>query len=221
MRKGNQSVISIISDELGSVWHSPAFLSNKEKKELYTSLRDEIEWEQPIVKLYGKTHYPKRGIYAVSDIGAMPYRFSGDAVIPHPWKKSLLKLKGRIEVEFGITGLNFALLNYYHGGASKLGYHSDDERDMQPKSPIVCVVLGSGRDFLIKPNSSAAKKKFSKVVKTYVDAGDILTMEGRTQSNFKHSIPSRVRAGPRISITYRKMKVHSGDIALKASPKGS
>lgn len=196
----------IINSDLGYIWHVPGYLAQNNHAELYTVLRDDITWEQPIVKLYGNVFKPARGIYAMANDDVIPYSFSGDKVAPRPWLPSVLKLKESIERDFGIRGLNFALLNYYYNGVSKLGYHSDDERDMIPGEPIVGVVLGSGRDFLVKAKSKEAKREYVDVIKTYIDAGDIFVMEGNTQRHFTHSVPSRANAGPRMSITFRKMK---------------
>jgi len=177
-----------------------------EAAELYETLKESLAWEPAVVRGFGRTHYPNRSVYAMADPDAIPYSFSGSRVVPHPWHAAVASLRTSLEKGLGLWGLNFALLNYYRDGSSSLGYHADDERDMQPGSPIVGVVLGYGRDFLIKAESDVAKSRHEKPIKTFIGPGDVFVMEGATQKHYKHSVPRRVRAGPRISITFRRMK---------------
>ena len=87
-----------------------------------------------------------------------------------------------------------------------IGAHSDDEKDIIRRSPIITISLGETRTFRITPKREAPIKKNSILDLPLVD-GTIAIMSGRFQSEFKHAVPKQPSAtGRRISITIRKFK---------------
>jgi len=82
-----------------------------------------------------------------------------------------------------------------------LGWHSDDETLYGKNTTIGSVSLGSARDFLLRRNADHQDKLTFKLCK-----GDILIMQGSTQSFWMHCVPKRLRVKePRINLTFRKV----------------
>lgn len=65
---------------------------------------------------------------------------------------------------------------------------------------IASLSLGGSRDFLMKHKDDAKRKE-----KFPLENGDMLVMQGTTQSKWLHSIPERTSSvQPRVNITFRK-----------------
>lgn len=68
-----------------------------------------------------------------------------------------------------------------------------------PNPTIASISLGGSRDFYLKNKADGTK-----VEKFVLDDGDLLIMQGTTQSKWLHSIPKRAHALPRINLTFRR-----------------
>lgn len=167
----------------------------------FQTLLDEIKWTQETVVVCGKHHTPARKTAAYGDTGTK-YNYSGTHKIPHHWSPNLLKLKNMVEIATG-QEYNFVLCNLYPNGKAYVSYHSDDEKDIAPGSIIASISLGAERDFLLK-----RKNGDSTPVKTSLPSGSLLTMEGSTQRNWRHSVPIRTKLlGSRVNLTFRQIIV--------------
>lgn len=199
---------TILDDEFGYVFHWPSYLDADKATSLYETLRDGIQWRQAHVRMYGKDYYPDRSISAQGSEEVRAYHFAGTTVAADEWTPEIRELADELQETLGLKHkINYALLNYYHNGSSKLGYHSDSEKDLVPGAPILSISLGTPRDFLIKANpSSKAKKKHNETIEVLLNPGDLLIMAKNTQKHFKHSVPERVDGGSRINITFRTMR---------------
>jgi alkylated DNA repair dioxygenase AlkB len=90
---------------------------------------------------------------------------------------------------------------------------------MDSKHPIGSLSLGAARAFLIKPikpigpigpiTNQAADKK---AVQTFVlTSGSLLVMPPGFQQRYQHSVPkSKTPCGPRVNLTFRRMKLNEG-----------
>lgn len=180
------------------------WMSRDDADQLFTELKQTLNWQQPVVKMRGNVWRPERRICEVYDEGISPYRFPGSPEAREDWTPSLAMLLGDLRTLTGDERLNHALLNHYLTGASSLGYHSDSRRDLQPDTLIVGVVLGSGRDFLLKKIGTGTRAQ-----KLFLDVGDVFVMDQGLQKHYQHSVPKRAKGRERISITYRATKVQS------------
>ncbi|KAA6429456.1 MAG: hypothetical protein FRX49_00849 [Trebouxia sp. A1-2] len=98
------------------------------------------------------------------------------------------------------TDFNFVLMNFYQDGTHSISYHSDDEKFLGLNPTIASLSLGGSRDFLMKHKDDAKRKE-----KFPLESGDMLVMQGTTQSKWLHSIPKRTSSvQPRVNITFRK-----------------
>ncbi|KAJ4272266.1 hypothetical protein NW762_000977 [Fusarium torreyae] len=136
---------------------------------------------------------------------------------PRPIPKCLDELRRRTELATG-NKYNFCLVNYYASGSDSISYHSDDEQFLGRDPAIASFSLGARRDFLMKhkppPPNTENPPPVAKPLKLPLGSGDMILMQGRTQSNWLHSIPKRTgknqEDGGRINITFRRAMVRGG-----------
>jgi alkylated DNA repair dioxygenase AlkB len=163
--------------------------------------------EESAILLYGKrVHIPRQQV-AYGDTNTVPYRFSGTAAQPRAWPPVLKGISDFLNESYlirekGLMHLsnNFVLVNYYRDGASYLGYHSDDETDLVSNTPIISISLGGSRDFHLKNIETGEVTKFK------LQDRDGLIMFGDCQSRYKHAVPKRAHAQPRLNLTFRTMR---------------
>lgn len=120
---------------------------------------------------------------------------------PLAWNKTLLQIKGKIEL---LTNTNFngVLLNLYRDGQDYISWHSDDETDLAKDSIIGSLSLGETRRFLLRRRDNHQIK-----VELNLVHGDFLTMGGNTQKFWQHHIPKTNRLiKSRINLTFRVLK---------------
>ncbi|QIW97475.1 hypothetical protein AMS68_002993 [Peltaster fructicola] len=132
---------------------------------------------------------------------------------PRPLPDVLDSLRKLTENATGCS-FNVALVNYYATGDDSISYHSDDERFLGANPAIASFSLGARRDFLMKHKPTERKEECeTKPMKLELGPGDMVLMQGRTQSNWLHSIPKRKRGEAdkgRINITFRRAMVKGG-----------
>ena len=172
----------------------PNFLSidNEQFQELW-----DLKPEEPsYIKLYGKSIViPRRQAL----FGNSNYTFSGATVLPNPMNNQimidLLQKINQLEPDFQFNGV---FVNWYKDGEDYIGYHSDNERDLNRKAPIYSISLGAKRKFNIKNKDTG--------VVTSIDMPDgiLIIMGGDMQKEFKHSVPKTKKCkDKRINFTVR------------------
>lgn len=113
------------------------------------------------------------------------------------WESNCLSMRDNVDKELGVN-YNSALLNLYDNGHDWIMYHSD--RDSKgPIESVASISLGSSRYFYLRNNETRA------VIRTEVRSGDMVVMIG-VQHSHKHTIRWMPEAGPRISVTLRKLR---------------
>lgn len=167
--------------------------------------------EQSQIKIFGKSINIPRKQVAFGDIGTS-YKFSGTIVNSRCWHdksennelcEELLKLKDKIGKRFGFEP-NFVLINKYSDGNQYIGFHSDDEKDLDMHSPIAGISFGSEREMIFK-NRTDSKKTHSLLLKN----GSAYCMHYPTNRNYMHSIPKNSSIkNMRISLTFRKITIN-------------
>jgi alkylated DNA repair dioxygenase AlkB len=142
--------------------------------------------------------------------GSATYSFSRITLKPEtkdiPFLVKLCMFKAKeLYPEFSFNG---ALVNWYPDGSSYIGPHSDDEKDLEKKSPICSFSFGfSGRTFRLKEKKKQ-KDIFIPEIRFYTIDNSLIIMGGSTQKEFKHEIlKSKEICGPRINITVRSFVV--------------
>jgi alkylated DNA repair dioxygenase AlkB len=136
--------------------------------------------------------------YATSNID---YTYSNISKKALPFTPVLLSLKQIVEQKTGET-YNACLLNLYQNGSEGMGWHSDDEKELEPMASIASLSLGAERKFSLK------HKQNKQTVSVILENGSLLEMKNETQLFWKHALPKTTKVlGPRINLTFRKMVI--------------
>lgn len=178
--------------------YHPNLFDSQEQSLLMNALQEEIPWKQEQIKLFGKTH-PTPRLTAWHGDAHCVYKYSGVVNQPFPWTPSLLTIKDRIEQLLHPAKFNCVLLNFYRDGHDKMGWHSDDEKELGPNPNIASVSFGATRRFDFKHKTDPSKK-FS----LELHSGSVLLMQGDMQHHWLHQLPAQKRINePRINLTFR------------------
>ena len=167
-------------------------------------LRQAIPWQQPSLSLVGRQWPIPRWSCWVADVDHA-YAYSGLEQSPQAWTPTLLRLRGLIEAQLDLPpggGFNGVLLNYYRDGRDTMGWHADDEPELDPEAPIASLSLGASRTFRLRPRGVAAAP-----LDLELGDGDLLVMDPPTQRHWQHALPRRLRLRePRLNLTFRKLR---------------
>jgi len=175
------------------VTHAPGWLNPAEADALLKSLTTGIPWEQQSIRMYGRETAVPRLTCWFGDSG---YSYSGTTNAPHAWLPELEDLRARLEAQTGAR-YNSVLANQYRDGHDSVSWHSDDEPELGATPVIASVSLGSTRDFKLRHQTT------SEIVTIALGHGDLVVMRDESQEAWRHSIPKRAHAGPRINLTFR------------------
>ncbi|KAM9194284.1 DNA oxidative demethylase ALKBH2 isoform 2-T2 [Dugong dugon] len=133
--------------------------------------------------------------------------FTGLTLSPKPWIPVLERIRDRVSWVTGKT-FNFVLVNRYKDGCDHIGEHRDDERELDPGSPIASVSFGACRDFFFRHKDSRGKSPAQRVeaVRLQLAHGSLLLMNPPTNTHWYHSLPVRKKIlAPRVNLTFRNI----------------
>lgn len=181
------------------IHYTPRFYSNEAADALFDLLRHETDWQQDVVRVFGKTHPAPRLSRWVGDSG-LRYTYSGLTMQAVPWTDTLLGIKKEVEKATDAS-FNSVLLNFYRDGRDSNGWHSDDEPELGEQPEIASLSFGAARDFKLRHKADHQLK-----YTVSLDNGSLLLMRGSTQACWQHQIPKRAQAGPRINLTFRSIR---------------
>jgi alkylated DNA repair dioxygenase AlkB len=183
----------------GSVYFFPALFSAEESDRYFDQLRNEIQWKQEPILIFGKPVMQPRLTAWYGDPDKS-YRYSGIKMHPQPWTPTLRVIKAKVESVAGHT-FTSALLNLYRDGADSMGWHRDNEKELGENPVIASVSLGAVRTFQLR---HAAEKALKNSVQ--LNHGSLLLMQDETQHYWYHRIPKEPRvSAPRINLTFRTL----------------
>lgn len=159
-------------------------------------LMDEIVWENDHIRMFGKDIITKRKVAWYGDKPFL-YRYSNSTKKALPITGTLNRIRKTIEEISGET-YNSCLLNLYHNGDESMGWHSDNEKELQKNGAIASVSFGAVRKFSFKHKSTKEKKEID------LENGSLLVMKGPIQEHWLHQLPpSRKVKESRINLTFR------------------
>lgn len=178
-------------------YHGTVFTPDESESHLARLIED-IPWEHDQSVMFGKRIVTKRKVAWFAD-GGRAYAYSGTEKRAHGWTEHLLSLKAAAEMLSGVA-CNSCLLNLYHDGSEGMGWHSDDERSLQPGAPILSLSFGAVRKF------SFRHKRTKETVSVVLEKGSLLIMGGETQKHWHHQLPKTSKvSSPRVNLTFRTM----------------
>jgi alkylated DNA repair dioxygenase AlkB len=191
-----------------------AALSARESEVAFRTLRDEIEWEQHRIRIFGReVPCPRRSAW-LGDPGAA-YSYSGIRLEPKPWTATLTQLRERVEHLSG-AHFNSVLLNLYRDGRDSMGWHADDEPELGERATIASLSLGAARQLSLRHTGKTGVKP----LKPILASGSLLIMAGETQRHWQHQLAkTRKPVGERINLTFRSIRARS-DASPTSAPSG-
>ena len=157
------------------------FIDCESSKKLFEEL-SELDYEQPILHMYGKDiKIPRlQAWYANHGITNRQARLYQKQQA-NEWSGYIKIVKEHLEkcleCEF-----NYCLVNYYRDGNDYISYHSDDEAFDNDKNIIASISLGETRNFVLKHNDKTEKYNFM------LSNGSLIVMKDDTQKYWKHTI---------------------------------
>lgn len=182
----------------GQVEYYGKVFSEKKASEYYVKLLNEINWQNDVVKIFGKEIVTKRKVALYGDTG-INYKYSGKIKTAEKWTNLLTEIKSLIEEISGET-YNACLLNLYHNGLEAMSWHADNEKEMLENSAIASISFGAERKFGFRHKTSQEE------ISLILENGSLLVMKGETQEYWKHKLftNSKVKEA-RVNLTFRKI----------------
>jgi len=185
------------------------FLTKSEANSLFDWCEKNLDYfsgDLAKVKVFGKWHNIPRKQVSFGEAG-LSYKFSGNTVPARPWPARLAELRDRLN-QLSNNHFNFVLVNRYKDGKDHMGYHRDDEVDLDTTAPIASVSLGQSRDFTMQHVDARRRRRDVPTLKLALSHGSLLLMNPPTNTYWYHSLPTRKGCpGVRINLTFRTMIV--------------
>jgi len=199
--KRSECVINILPKD-GCAVYLPEVLPEYYSANLMSQLQVALLWESDQLIMFGKKVTTRRKIAWVGDLNCS-YTYSGVKKTPQTWSPGLLTIKAQIE-KLAQSEFNSCLLNFYHDGDDGMGWHSDDEKELDPNSPIASLSLGARRKFAFR------HKEDKTTIPLYLENGSALIMRAPTQQFWRHALlKTKMVSTPRINLTFRKILIHN------------
>jgi len=156
-------------------------------------LQQELPWQQNEIRVFGKLHKEPR----LTCWFGPAYTYSSihwpKAAFPSLLDDLRLQLSDAANFPF-----NAVLANYYRCGEDSMGWHSDNEPEMDT-SLIASVTFGGNRIFKFRNRTTGAK------IDLELQNRSLLLMHDM-QTEWQHALPkSKTRTAPRINLTFRRL----------------
>lgn len=166
------------------------------------SLIDELPWQQPVLKMFGRDVLSPR-LHAWHGDADADYRWSGRTWHPEAWGSHLAMVRDELLRVLNIR-FNSCLVNRYRNGDDAMGWHADDEPELGNNPVIASVSLGALRDFDLRHRDGVAAKSDIDPFRIPLGEGSLFVMFGATQHHWKHRIRrQRQVTGERLNLTFR------------------
>lgn len=184
----NDGIVNYIED----------FYALKKSEYFYQQLLDNITWKHEELNMFGKKIVTKRKVAFYGNSGKT-YTYSNKEKTALPWTESLKTIQNDLESQLNLK-FNSCLLNLYHDGNEGMGWHTDDEKELEEKGVIASLSFGAVRKFSFKHKSTKEKVDF------HLASGSLLLMRGETQKYWLHQLPKTKKVyQPRINLTFRNI----------------
>lgn len=191
-----ESIIILAKD--GRAEYINHFYDAEVSDSLFTNVLGSLTWESDQIFMFGRLVTTARKVAWVGDPDCL-YTYSGVQKIPQVWTKELLQMKHKLEQLTGHT-YNSCLLNLYHTGDEGMGWHSDNEKELDSTTPIASVSLGARRKFAFRHKQDKTTSSI------FLEHGSLLIMHPPIQEHWHHSLlKTKTITSPRINLTFRKI----------------
>ena len=174
------------------------FLDTQFAMRAFNQIRNESDWEQPEITIFGNTVLEPRLSTWHNELGE-GYKYSGVMRRAQPFSEMLSEICDRC-AEITNTPFNSALVNFYRNGQDGVGWHSDNEACNGPEPTIASVSLGATRRFDLR------HRETGETIKIQLRSGSLLVMAGKSQQCWVHQVAKTKRVQePRINLTFRRV----------------
>jgi alkylated DNA repair dioxygenase AlkB len=150
-------------------------------------------WKQNLIRIFGNWHPEPR----LTCWYGPPYTYSNISWPEAEMPVLLRKIANDITQISGFA-YNSVLINYYRNGNDSMGWHRDNEPEIDPSS-IASLSFGGMRVFKIR------KRGTKEAMSVELSGRDLLLMNNM-QSEWEHCLPKSPRfSEPRINLTFRRI----------------
>lgn len=155
---------------------------------------------------FGKVHEIPRDQVVVffdtdkGDTSPLTYAYSRHDVPVVANFEELEHIRQQVQALTGVV-YNFVLINRYKDGKDSVGWHADDERQIDQDQPIASVSFGGSRKFDLRVTKSPQVK-----TRFQLSHGDLAVMHPGCQTHLQHQVPKQANAQPRLNLTFRVLK---------------
>jgi alkylated DNA repair dioxygenase AlkB len=160
----------------------------------FSALLHEVNWREETLTIFGKPRLVPR---LIAFYGDRAYGYSGaqhEAQDMPPVLTSIQEIVERV----ADSRFNSVLCNRYRGGSDSMGWHRDNEAQLD-QTCIASVSFGASRRFKMRHREEGT------VIDFELPSGSILLMHD-CQEMWEHSLPkTKKQVGERINLTYRKV----------------
>ncbi|MFB9885428.1 alpha-ketoglutarate-dependent dioxygenase AlkB family protein [Balneatrix alpica] len=179
--------------------YQPGFLSPVQSQTLLKALLQAPIWNQPSIQVFGHWHpIPRLQAW----MGDVHYRYAGLTLPPTPWHPQVQQLREHLSTHLQ-QPFNSVLLNLYRSGQDKMGWHADDEPELDRTAAIASISLGAMRAFHLRHQGHS--RSHSKI---WLEDGSLLIMRPGSQQHWQHALPASRRCqAPRINLTFRHINI--------------
>jgi alkylated DNA repair dioxygenase AlkB len=168
-------------DATSWIEHVPGWLQGSDR--LFRELLETAPWEQRYRKMFARDFIEPRltAEYPVIDLASHPLLHTvAEALSEH----------------YGVA-YRTLWMNLYRTNRDSTGWHGDLIGKVQEESTVPVLSLGAARRFLIRPVEGGRSLSLK------VAGGDLVVMGGRSQRDWRHSVPKQTTAaGARISVNF-------------------
>ena len=181
----------------------PSFLSYTEADACFQPLFSNTPWVQSEIQIFGRRcAIPRLNAW----YGEKSYLYSGNEMAALPMNDLVRTLREKVEKAAGVR-FNSVLLNLYRNGEDTVGWHADDEPELDPRAPIASLSLGEARRFVLREKQAAASSQKRQKKEFSLGHGDLIIMYPPTQRLLEHTIPRMKKVTqPRINLTFRRVR---------------
>ena len=97
------------------------------------TITQEIPWQQPVIQVRPPPAVPRLTVFLADE--GLRYRYSGTTHSGQGWPAWFEPLRNQVNEACG-TSFNGCLLNLYRNGEDRMGWHADDEQEIDQTQPI-------------------------------------------------------------------------------------
>ena len=102
----------------------PGWMNSKDSSYWMSKLVNQLSWNSPAIRLYGKTHVVPRLTCFLAE-NSIRYRYSGIVHCGEGWPDWFIPILNLVKTEANVN-FNGCLLNLYRNGNDRMGWHSDN-----------------------------------------------------------------------------------------------